>query len=135
MGGSLSLQNCRRSSGIASRRNKIGDQFSVPCDLKSSAEELNPEKFYQDHFLRRLGKKLKLKSAIYPGLISYEGFEKIRDFETFDNLCYLLPLHGFKDAHDFYEKPASSFISLLFVFKPFCSGRERSFITQACSPA
>jgi len=136
MGGSLSLRIAGEAPELLPVEIKSVIGFSVPCDLKSSAQELgNPgKKFYQDHFLRRLGKKLKLKSEIYPGLIRYEGFEKIRDFETFDNR-YTAPLHGFKDAQDFYEKASVKFyLSSIRIQALLVQAVNDPFITQACLP-
>ena len=68
MGGSLSLRIAGEAPELLPVEIKSVIGFSVPCDLKSSAKELGNtgKKFYQDHFLRRLGKKLKLKELVTP---------------------------------------------------------------------
>lgn len=105
MGGSLSLRIAGENPLLLSPSVKSVIAFSVPCDLLSSAAELNKigKRFYQDRFLRKLGRKIKIKSELFPHLISYEGYERIHNFEEFDNK-YTAPLHGFKDARDFYAR-------------------------------
>jgi len=134
LGGSLSLRIAgdppdRLPSAVKS---VIG--FSVPCDLKSSAVELSKpgKKFYQDRFLRKLGGKLKIKSTIYPDLINCDGFEKIRDFETFDNR-YTAPLHGFTDAAEFYEKASvKNHLASIKVPALLVQAANDPFLTKEC---
>ena len=43
---------------------------------------------------------------MFPDLISTDGLDDIQLFEDFDNR-YTAPLHGFKDAYDFYEQASA----------------------------
>ena len=108
MGGSMTLKYLGEHGGNLPAQVKSGAAFSVPCHLGSSARELDrPEKrFYLNRFLKKLGMKIKLKSERFPDQISYRGFDQIKSFEVFDNR-YTAPLHGFRDAQDFYERAAS----------------------------
>ena len=83
--------------------------FSVPCDLGASARELSKKgnDFYRKRFLRKLGKKLKAKALQMPDLLSTEGLEKLLHFPDFDNR-FTAPLHGFKDAEDFYRQASAN---------------------------
>lgn len=108
MGGSMSLKYLGEQVDKLSGPVKGAAVFSVPCHLGSSAKELDKptKRFYLNRFLKKLGKKIKVKSEKFPEIISYRGFEKIKSFEEFDNR-YTAPLHGFKDASDFYERASS----------------------------
>ncbi len=108
MGGSLSLKYVGENAGKISPVIKRVVAFSVPCHLASSARELDKpsKKFYLNRFLKKLGKKIQLKAASFPDVISYEGFDQISSFEQFDNR-YTAPLHGFRNAKDFYDRASS----------------------------
>ncbi len=124
MGGSLSLRAVAEYPEEVPPQVKKVIAFSVPCDLLSSVKILSrpTNKIYNTRFLRKLGKKIKAKEKLFPGQISYEGYEKIRHFVDFDNR-YTAPLHGFSDAHDFYGRAS---------VKPFLKNiRVPSLIVQA----
>ncbi len=124
MGGSLSLRVVAEFPDEVPMQVKKVAAFSVPCDLLSSVKILSQKTntIYSTRFLRKLGEKIKAKEKIFPDLISYAGYEKIKHFIDFDNR-YTAPLHGFTDAYDFYTKAS---------VKPFLSNiRVPSLIVQA----
>jgi hypothetical protein len=136
MGGSMTLKYLGENAGQLPMAVKGGAAFSVPCHLGSSARELDkPEKkFYLNRFLKKLGKKIKLKSELFPDLISYRGFERIRTFEEFDNR-YTAPLHGFANAQDFYERAASlPHIARINVPVLIANAVNDPFLPPACYP-
>ncbi len=83
---------------------------SVPLDLTSSVAELDKpgKRFYMKRFLKKLGKKIEVKSKMFPGhpILNIFDYKKIRNFEQFDNR-YTAPLHGYDNARDFYQKASS----------------------------
>ncbi len=124
MGGSLSLRVVAEFPNEVPVQVKKVATFSVPCDLLSSVKILSQKTntIYSKRFLRKLGEKIKVKEKIFPELISYAGYEKIKHFIDFDNR-YTAPLHGFTDAYDFYTKAS---------VKPFLTNiRVPSLIVQA----
>ncbi len=136
MGGSLTLkyfgENARKLPSVI----KAGATFSVPCNLGSSARELDkPEKkFYLNRFLKKLGNKIREKSKIFPELISYGGFEKIKSFREFDTR-YTAPLHGFKNADDFYERASSgNYIASIQTPTLIVNALSDPFLPTACFP-
>ncbi|HQQ82924.1 MAG TPA: alpha/beta fold hydrolase [Cyclobacteriaceae bacterium] len=136
MGGSMTLKYLGENAGTLPTQVKGGVAFSVPCHLGSSARELDkPEKrFYLNRFLKKLGAKIKLKSERFPDLISYRGFDQIKSFEAFDNR-YTAPLHGFRDAQDFYERAASlPHISNIRVPVLIANAVNDPFLPPACYP-
>ena len=136
MGGSLSLKYVGERKGKLPSQVKSVATFSVPCDLGSSACELDKpnKKFYLNRFLTKLEKKIRAKSAKFPHLISVEGFERIKTFRDFDNR-YTAPLHGFADADDFYTKASSGpFLSSIEIPALIVNALNDPFLPEACYP-
>ena len=119
MGGSLTLRFLGEKPALLPKEVKKAVVASVPLDLPTSVAELykKGKRFYMERFIKKLGVKIKQKSEIFPEnpLLSYEGYEKIKNFEEFDNR-YTAPLHGYADAPSFYEaasaKPLLPFIAI-----------------------
>jgi predicted alpha/beta-fold hydrolase len=105
MGGSLSFRAVSEQPDQVAAQVKAVIGFSVPCSLKGSVDALSTKenKIYLNRFLKKLGKKIQLKAALFPDQISNEGYASIKDFIEFDNR-YTAPLHGYLSALDFYEK-------------------------------
>lgn len=105
MGGSLSLRSVGEFPELVPPAVKAVIGISVPCDLYASVEALSQpgNTVYVKRFLKKLGKKIKEKATRYPDQISDEGYEQIKTFIEFDNR-YTAPLHGYKDALDFYAR-------------------------------
>jgi uncharacterized protein len=80
---------------------------SVPMDLKSSCEKISQPSnwIYAYRFLKSLKKKILIKSSLMPGLDTID-IHKIKTLLQFDNR-YTAPLHGFKDAIEYYNKCSS----------------------------
>ena len=105
MGGSLSFRAVSEQPDQVAEQVKAVIGFSVPCSLKGSVDALSTKenKIYLNRFLKKLGKKIQLKAALFPDQISDAGYASIKDFVDFDNR-YTAPLHGYINALDFYEK-------------------------------
>ena len=110
--------------------------FSVPCDLKESGKILAKpsNKIYMKRFLVMLHEKIKAKMKTLPGCIDDKGYEKIKDFKAFDNR-YTAPIHGFKNAYDYYEKCSSKpFIPDIRVPTLIINAVNDPFLSEACYP-
>ncbi|MCX8492467.1 MAG: alpha/beta fold hydrolase [Cyclobacteriaceae bacterium] len=136
MGGSMTLKYLGERGIEVDPTLKTAVVFSVPCDLGASASELDKtsRKFYLNRFLKKLSVKIKAKSQRFPKMIDAEGFDQIKSFREFDNR-YTAPLHGFKNADDFYEK-ASCGPYLIHIKKPVLIVNSWSdpFLPLACFP-
>lgn len=126
MGGSMTLRLLGEKPDAVPQQVVMGIAVSVPLDLFTSVFELykSGRRFYMKRFLKKLGAKIKAKSAMFPNhpIINYEGYQKITNFEEFDNR-YTAPLYGFKDAHDFYRNAGA---------KPFLKNIQKpTYIFQA----
>jgi predicted alpha/beta-fold hydrolase len=82
--------------------------ISVPFDLSRSARRINRglSRIYQRFFLGSLRRKAQQKAIRFPDLAPAAGIAGLRTLEDFDNLI-TGPLHGFKDAQDYYERSSS----------------------------
>jgi predicted alpha/beta-fold hydrolase len=105
MGGSLTLRVLSENPAWVPAEVKGAVAFSVPCDLYSGVLQLMKpgNQFYTQRFLRKLGKKIKIKSVRFPTIINDHQYHRISNFIEFDNR-YTAPLHGYADAIDFYRK-------------------------------
>jgi uncharacterized protein len=87
---------------------KAAAAISVPFDLARSSRRINSgfSKFYQRFFLNSLREKAQEKARRFPDFASGERIAALRTLEDFDNLI-TGPLHGFRDAHDYYARSSS----------------------------
>ncbi len=110
--------------------------FSVPCDLKSGALKLAhiSNIIYMKMFLRSLHEKIRAKMKILPEQINDDGFDQIKTFHDFDNR-YTAPIHGFKDADDYFAKCSSrQFIPAIRIPTLLVSARNDPFLAEPCFP-
>jgi uncharacterized protein len=134
MGASISLRLVSEDPELVPQQVKKVIGFSVPCDLLSSVKILSQRanKIYSSRFLRKLGEKIKQKEKIYPDQLSSKGYEKIKHFVDFDNR-YTAPLHGFKDAFDFYERASvKPYLPNIRVPSLIVQALNDSFLSAAC---
>jgi predicted alpha/beta-fold hydrolase len=82
--------------------------ISVPFDLERSSKRINRgfSRFYQRFFLDSLREKAREKATRFPDLAPLEKISALRTLEDFDNLI-TGPLHGFRDAQDYYRRSSS----------------------------
>lgn len=110
--------------------------FSVPCDLKSSAEKLAhwSNSLYMRRFLNFLHEKIKKKKELFPGLIDDSNYTEIKTFKQFDDQ-YTAPIHGFMHAEDYWEKCSSKhFLHTIKVPTIIVNAHNDPFLTEACMP-
>ncbi len=84
--------------------------ISAPIDLVAAGNHLSDNTFnrevYSRHFLRSLKPKVFEKARRYPGVIDVFKVNQARDLRDFDH-AYTAPMHGFKDAIDYWTQSAS----------------------------
>ncbi len=110
--------------------------FSVPCDLKSSAEELAKpvNRLYMKRFLIMLHGKIKAKMKQIPGRINDADFHRIKSFQAFDER-YTAPIHGFKSAEDYWKQCSSlQFVKAVNIPTLIVNAKNDPFLTKSCYP-
>lgn len=136
LGGNLTLVYLGRLAASLDLRIQKAVVFSVPCDLAASSRELAKRRnwLYMDQFLRSLHEKIKLKMAIMPGALNDEGYERLRNFKDFDDR-YTAPIHGFKDAEDYWTKCSSGqFIPAVRIPTLIVNAKNDPFLADGCYP-
>ncbi len=137
MGGSFTMKYLGERGASVDPRIKGAAVFSVPCRLGASAAELDKpsKRFYRNRFLRKLGKKILAKSMLYPDTLSFADYWKIKTFRQFDDR-YTSPLHGFRNATDFYERSScDQYLSDVRVPSLIVNAANDPFLTPECYPS
>ena len=110
--------------------------FSVPCDLEAAAGTLAMAKnaIYMKRFLKLLHDKIKEKMRVLPGALDDADYEAIKTFREFDDR-YTAPIHGFKDARDYWRQCASrQFIPAIDLPTLIINAGNDPFLPPACYP-
>ena len=134
LGGNLTLNYLGREVVAASVRKAV--VFSVPCDLKGSAIMLSKPSniIYMKRFLRELHQKIRAKMEMMPHLINDDGYDKIKDFKTFDDR-YTAPIHGFRDAEDYWHQCSSKpILNEIAISTLIVNAANDPFLSSACYP-
>ena len=108
LGGNVTLKWLGEMGSNYPRQLRRVAAISTPFDLEAGATymERGISPFYLRHFLSTLiGKTLK-KMEQYPDLCNRELLLEARTFRDFDDVL-TGPLHGFRDAHDYYVRSSS----------------------------
>ncbi|MFW6324862.1 MAG: YheT family hydrolase [Desulfovibrionales bacterium] len=110
--------------------------FSVPCDLEGAAVVMAApsNRIYMHYFLMSLRQKILLKKKKFPDKFDVRGLQAIRTFKEFDDR-FTAPLHGFKDAHDYWHT-CSSLRFLSDVSRPtlVVNAGNDPFLSPSCYP-
>jgi uncharacterized protein len=108
LGGNVLLKFLGERGTRLPARLKAAAAISVPFDLSRSSTRINRgfSRVYQRFFLGSLRRKALEKAARYPDLAAVDRIHGLRTLEDFDDLI-TGPLHGFRDAQDYYQKSSS----------------------------
>ena len=136
LGGNLSLKWLGENAKKASQFVRKAVAFSVPLHLSSSSQQLTrrENRLYTHRFLQTLLEKVTEKSARYPMDITPSMLTSIRSLYDFDNVI-TGPLHGFKDAEEYYERNSSLyFLADIQVPTLIVNAKNDPFLSQECLP-
>jgi len=135
LGGNLTLKYLGEKVYEVSSLIKKAVVFSVPCDLASGSIQMAMpfNRIYMIRFLRSLRRKIKAMMVVMPG-IHDKGYGRIKTFKEFDD-CYTAPLHGFKNAEEYWRKASSrQFIDNISVPTLLVSAKNDPFLAPPCYP-
>ncbi len=110
--------------------------FSVPCDLASSSIRLAEitNRLYLIRFMKMLREKIRIKKQLMPDQIDDSGLDQIKTFSQFDER-YTAPLHGFKNAQDYWEKASSrQFLPGITIPTLLVTAADDPFLGPSCYP-
>lgn len=108
MGGNMCLKYAGEMGESIDSRIVGTIAFSVPLHLASGAARIDEprNKIYQERFLKRLKRFMERKAERFPNDIDLEKLAEVKTLREFDD-HFTAPIHGFKDAAEFYEDSAS----------------------------
>lgn len=109
---------------------------SVPCDLAAGSLKIaSKENFlYQKNFLLTLGHKMLHKARQFPGLMDPDKLKITKSLIDFDNY-FTAPLHGFRDAADYYAQSNSlQFLHKIKVPSLIINALDDSFLPASSYP-
>lgn len=136
MGGNLILKYLGERLETEQKRIHRAVAFSVPCHLEASAEYLaRPQNaVYMKRFIKMFRAKIAAKAKLFPGQISTEYAQEMTTFREWDEY-YTAPLHGFKNAEDYWAKCNSlQFIPQIQVPALLVNARNDPFLPRECYP-
>lgn len=110
--------------------------FSVPMDLRSSCVKISQpgNRIYSNRFVKSLKSKVLMKSRLRDD-IDTSRLAAIRTLTEFDD-CYTAPLHGFRNAIDYYEQCSSlRFVSAVRTPTLIINTLNDPFLSKECFPA
>jgi len=91
-------------------------------------------RIYMSRFIRLLHEKIRAKMALMPGRITDDGYAQVKTFFDFDDR-YTAPLHGFKDAEDYWRRSSSKqFLPAVKVPTLMVSAKNDPFLGPECYP-
>jgi predicted alpha/beta-fold hydrolase len=137
LGGNMALKYLGEGRhGIPSRLD-AAVAVSVPCDLRGSSEEISKfwNTVYMQRFLISLKKKTLKKMEQFPeARLERERLSKVNNFFDFDNL-YTAPVHGFKDAFDYWEQNScSQYLNGIRIPSLLITATDDPFLSETCYP-
>lgn len=105
MGGNLVLKMAGELGDAAPSQLRAVAGVCPSCDLGACADAIGMprNRLYERHFVRRLKRRMKWKSQLFPGLYPLNGLEKVRSVREFDNEI-TAKFCGFRDADDYYAR-------------------------------
>ncbi|MFP4093792.1 MAG: YheT family hydrolase [Cyclobacteriaceae bacterium] len=136
LGGNLTLKYLGEQGKDIRPEVKKGIAFSVPIDLSSASRQIGePGNFvYSRRFLRNLKKKIAQKTQLMPEDLSTAYFKDIRSLKDFDDF-YTAPLHGYKDAEDYYASCSSLFfLDKIAIPTLIVNAKNDPFLSDKCYP-
>jgi uncharacterized protein len=100
-GGNISLKYAGEKGENIPSQIKNVVAISTPTDLQGSVDAMGKDGFYTNRFHKKLSGFLKERKQ----LIGNEVFKELKKFKYLDEFSdnYIAPLHGFKDAKEYYD--------------------------------
>ncbi|MCJ8166508.1 alpha/beta fold hydrolase [Pontibacter sp. E15-1] len=131
-GGNITLKYLGEAPEQVPKQVKRAAVFSVPVDLKGSAMKI--PMLYTRRFLKSLKAKLEHKKALYAAEVDLTDYNIYWSFPEFDDR-YTAPMHGFKDAEDYYARVSSKqFIRHIQIPTLLVNAMNDPFLSEECYP-
>lgn len=108
LGGNLTLKLAGELADTAPSELKAVCAVSPTLDLPVCVEALERRSniAYEFNFVRNLKARMRRKAAAFPGDYALEPLKRVWTVRQFDE-AYTAPLHGFRDAADYYHRASA----------------------------
>ncbi len=136
LGGNITLKYLGEQGAQLNPAIQTGVAFSVPLDLHSSCIKIStPGNFiYAKRFLRHLKEKVRIKSRMMPEQLDARPLKNIKTLIDFDDQ-YTAPIHGFKDAVEYYNACSSiHFLNTIKTPTLIVNAQNDPFLSNQCYP-
>ena len=136
MGGNITLNYLGQQPDAVPAAVKMAAVFSVPCHISSASRKMArfENRLYMQRFLKSLRRKLTAKTTLLPASITLDNYHQLRTFPEFDER-YTAPIHGFKDAHDYYTQCSSrQYLKHIRVPTLLVNAQNDPFLSPECFP-
>ncbi len=136
MGGNISLNYIGKQPAQLPEEIKKAAVFSVPCHINSASRKMAQleNRIYMQRFLKSLRIKLAAKEPLMPATMTLDNYHKLRTFPEFDER-YTAPIHGFKDAHEYYTQCSSKqYLKNIRIPTLLVNAQNDPFLSPECFP-
>ena len=136
LGGNVTLKYLGEKSLRKPQTLKKAAAVSVPCDLTSCSIALEKKEntLYMKRFLNSLHNKIKAKKRLFPGELNDDNYKEIKTFKQYDDR-YTAPLHGFKNALDYWKRCSSRpFLNNISIPALLINAKDDPFMGPDCYP-
>jgi uncharacterized protein len=137
LGGNLTLKYLGERGENVHSTIKNAVVFSVPCHLSAGSKEIDKwfNKIYCRRFLKSLKIKMIQKAALHPEVAEkVHLLKKIKNLNEFDD-AFTAPLHGFKNAEDYYHQNSSiRFMEGIRIKTLIVNAKNDPFLPSECYP-
>ncbi len=136
MGGNITLLYLGQNAGRLPDKLTRAMCISVPCHLAGCARRLAKprNRMYLHKFLSTMKPKIKILNEKHGNIFNTNHMNDIKDFESFDDR-FTAPMHGFKNADDYYTKCSSlSILNKIDIPTLMLSAKNDSFLSSKCFP-
>lgn len=136
LGGNITLKYLGERGPDLDDRIRRVVTVSVPVDLKASLHQISRLRnwHYTQYFLRSLRRKIRTKAEQHPDAVHTEPLEDVRTLRDYDE-AYTAPLHGFRDADDYYVRASSKpLLANITVPTLLVNAANDPFLTASCYP-
>ncbi|HEV2287754.1 MAG TPA: alpha/beta fold hydrolase [Candidatus Acidoferrales bacterium] len=108
MGGNLVLKMAGEFRTTAPSQLRAVAGVCPSCDLGVCADAIGAprNRLYERHFVRRLKRRMRWKSELFPCMYPLNGLDKVRTVRQFDNEI-TAKFCGFRDADDYYARSSA----------------------------
>ena len=136
LGGNVILKYLGENPSRVHHKVRAAVAISAPIDLAGSSKQIDRKEnyLYREMFLRSLSKKVRAKSKQFPNQVDVKKLGDVKSLYDFDNY-FTAPVHGFKDANDYYRKASSNqFLFDIALPTMLMNAKDDPFLSDSCYP-